>query len=522
MSCFLLALAALAWGQAPPAASLTGVVLDDATGAPVPRTVVTIRTSGSTEDAVAWSDASGAFAFSPIPPETYSLDARHAGYETARFTLPLAPGEERRLVVRIRAVGSISGTVSDADGDPVLHASVELLPAANRSGPLHRSVAHVTTDDRGRYHLQGIRPGRYLLVAFSHEHPPGLSVTTVGQPAEELASGLQFYPKSDRLSAAAPITLGPRQDLDGFDFRLVPQPATSIEGSVILPPTTAPDTPVYVRALSEDTIGFGGSSQVAVNRADGSFHLQGLLWGRYVVDTDLTARGRGYHGMERVEAGQEPGRVTIRLDPLAEVPGAVRIAGGTGGLPQHLRIRLVPRDPVFQLMNLDPEAEVGADGAFRFESLPPGAWAVEPAGLPEGWYLESARLGDLDVLAANMPVSPGTNAALDIVLGAQGAVLEGGSKPAAHILLAPAGPLANLLSRYYTTTSDAAGLFKISGIAPGAYRLYAFDRLDAEPGEYPDLVRSLGDSGESVELAAGSHTSRQVGPVSTAPLEEAK
>lgn len=528
---YLLVLAALAWGQAPPVASpmerqdasVTGVVLDDATGAPVVRAIVTLRKAGGDEDAVAWTDAGGAFSFSGIPQERYSINASHTGYEAARFLFPLASSEERRMVLRMRAVGSISGTVSDADGDPVLHAGVMALSAGKRDAPPHRQVAHATTDERGRYHLQRLRPGRYLLVAVARgEQPPAQSEAVRGQPAEEPAHGMRFYPDSDRLSTAGPITLPSGTNLDGFNFHLAPQPATSIEGRVIVPRETAPNTPVHVLVHLEDALGYGTARQTEVNRANGSFQVRGLLWGRYVVESDLTIGGRGYRGMERVDAGPEPGRVTIPLEPLAEVSGAVRIDGNMGGLPPQIRIGLIPRDPLFQSMNLYPQRDLGAEGAFRFEALPPGAWSAEATGLPEGWYVDSMRFGDLDTLAADMPVAPGTNARLSIVLSTRGAVIEGGSRPAAHILLAPVGPLENALCRYYTTTSDAAGFFRMGGIAPGAYRLYAFDNLDAEPGEYPDLVRSLGDAGEPVEMEAGGHASMQVGLISTAPLEGAK
>jgi hypothetical protein len=70
----LLAGAALAWGQAPRYGSIAGVVLDGATGAPRVRAVVTLETKAEKPaNAVAWTNARGAFSFSGVPPGSYYL-----------------------------------------------------------------------------------------------------------------------------------------------------------------------------------------------------------------------------------------------------------------------------------------------------------------------------------------------------------------------------------------------------------------------------------------------------------------
>src|ERR1700690_440493 len=187
--CLVLALAAAAWGQVRPAApryaSITGVVLDDATGAPVPRAVVKLETkSADPSDAVAWTDDHGGFLFSRVPPGQYSLTAQRDGYELARFgtvsreqppeVLSLATAEDRRVTLRMRPVGSISGTVTGPDGDPLPGANISLLVAGyNRRKPRYWQQHGAQTDGRGRYPIGGLPPGKDVLMANAQWQRPG-------------------------------------------------------------------------------------------------------------------------------------------------------------------------------------------------------------------------------------------------------------------------------------------------------------------------------------------------------------
>jgi len=515
----LLSLAALAWGQAAsPAkeryASVTGVVLDEATGTPLVRAVVKLSGSAaSLEDipeAVAWTDGSGAFSFFQIPPGRYTLYPTDKGYSFARSeTVSLASGEQRHFVLRLRRVGSISGTVTDLDGDPLADVRVLVLDGKSRSQLPRGYSRQATTDDRGRYYLQDLQAGKYRLAALAYgRRPPQRSEAVRGQPAEEPACAMQFYLNADRVSSAARFALQPGQSLDGLNFRLSPQPVTRIEGGVIAPPETPPDTRIRVQAALDETLGYGPFYSAEAGRADGAFELKGLFWGRYVLYSEVTVQGRSYCGVEHVEAGRNPGRVTIRLEPLAEVSGTVHAEGDSGVIPKHVRLRLVRRES-FPFSPPSPEADVGPDGAFRFEGVPAGVWNVDTGWslLEDGWIIQSMRLGDLEVPPTGMTLRPGTNT-LSVFLSPRGAVVEGQvERPKAHILLAPVAAFGD--TRYYDVIADESGHFEMSGIQPGAYRLYALDRLD-DHTDYPDLVESLGDAGEAVQLAAGDHVSRQL------------
>jgi hypothetical protein len=539
---WLLALAAMAWGQARPAApryaSIMGVVLDDATGAPMPRAVVTLQTkSAEPSDAVAWTDERGAFSFSWVPPGRYFLFAQRDGYEMTRFgtvrpeqppeVLSLASSEDRRVTLRLRPVGSISGTVTDADGDPVPSVNVALLvPGYNRRKPQYGQRYGTQTDKRGRYRIGGLPAGKYVLMADPLGPLPAAMPEVVrGQAPQELRYAPQFYPSADRIGAATPIALAPGKNLEGFDFHLSPQPVSKIAGKVILPADAGPNAQVIVNVHEENETGMGMFRGVGVNPVDGTFELADLLPGRYLVTATFSAPGRQYRGVEHVEVGSGPAQVTLRMDPGVELAGSVRLEGQAGGEPPHFRVFLVSGDGLPNFAP-QPEAEVKPDGSFRIPNVLAGVWDIGVEPIPNGGYVKSMRLGDQDVLTEDMLIGPGTSAPLNIVLSTRGALIDGAVRGAdgatakkAYVLLAPAGPREIVWTFYQVVPADEDGHFEFKGVMPGPYMLYALARMDSDPSQDPDFLKSLGVRGDPINVAEGAHVTRELKLIPEAPLE---
>ena len=538
----LLALAAMAWGQVRPAepryASITGVVLDDATGAPVPRAVVKLETKAADpSDAVAWTDDRGGFTFSRVPPGRYSLSAQRDGYDMARFgtvsreqppeVLSLATAEDRRVTLRMRPVGSISGTVTGPDGDPLAGANISLLvPGYNRRKPRYWGSHGAQTDARGRYRIGGLPAGKYVLAASAQwQRPAAMAEVVRGQAPEESKYAPLFYPNADRIAAATAIALGPGKNLEGFDFQLSPQPVGKLAGKVILPADAGPTAQVTVQVSDADQSVPGTSMGIGVNPADGAFEVNGLLPGRYLVSAVLNAQGRQYRGVEHVDVGHAPAQVTLHLEPGVELAGSVRLEGNSGGEPPHFRVVLVAADGLPSFAG-QAEAEVKPEGSFRIPNVLPGVWDINVEPVPVGGFIKSMRLGNQDVLTEDMLIESTTSAPLSIVLSTRGAVIDGAVTGAdgervtkAYVVLAPAGSREGVWSFYQVASADESGHFEFKGIMPGAYTLYALARMESDPSQDPDFLKPLAGRGEPIEVPEGGHVTHDVRLIPDTPPE---
>lgn len=163
-------------------AAISGVVVDSESGRPMPGVVVHLgRTPrgpiGFQNRQI--SDSRGRFVFVDQPAgEGFTLSGSKPGYLTPPVPPPvssavgpiaLAEGQwisNARLVMR--RAGVIEGVVTDERGEPVVGVEVRTVVLISIAGRDQvASGASAMTDDRGRYRLGGLLPGRYLVAVPS-------------------------------------------------------------------------------------------------------------------------------------------------------------------------------------------------------------------------------------------------------------------------------------------------------------------------------------------------------------------
>ena len=149
--------------QAPKRAAIKGIVVESKSGEPVGKTVVILL--GSSERRVgAISDKDGKFEFRDLEPGAYRVEVERTGYvlsrESERQTVTVEAGEKGTdLNVTLVRSGAVSGSIVDAEGDPVTGAYVHLRPL--RKQRESRSLTGGSTNDRGEYRVFGLPPGDY-------------------------------------------------------------------------------------------------------------------------------------------------------------------------------------------------------------------------------------------------------------------------------------------------------------------------------------------------------------------------
>ena len=102
------------------------------------------------------------------PPEMY-LKSAIAGREDV-LARGFSPASSRTLNLTFSTGAKVSGLVSGTDDKPDAGVTVVLVPEQRLDGVADR-FRTVTTDQNGRYQLQGLRPGSYQVYACEHIQP---------------------------------------------------------------------------------------------------------------------------------------------------------------------------------------------------------------------------------------------------------------------------------------------------------------------------------------------------------------
>ncbi len=520
----LFAIAPIAMAQTAGTGRISGTVIDASSGDAVRKAIVTLSLQVTPREwATARTDGSGQFKFENLPAGNYDLRASKQGFGNAIYgansmretgkTITLADGEIREgLTLRFIHSASISGRVVDSDGDPAPNMLVQLRRFGRSLG--RRVLVNgpsTNTDDRGEYHLSGIGPGRYVLSAGSPGSP---SRGSFSDRAPQVLMP-QFYGGAVDEKDAAVLAIKDGDALTGMDFSLVSQAAVRIRGRVMgLPALPAaqdaePDQGLATMHKFQNpafvgiTIGpvanrFSWGQGGAANAPDYAFDFGWLPPSEYRIHARIGVNRKLYAAAQLVDGRGGSADVVLTLAPAVDIKGRVRFEG-------ERKDKDNPR-LVLSASGMDSggnpdnrlNAEIGADGRFTIADVTQGEWDLN-INLPSfGEYLKSVTFGDQDVLFQPMEVKSGSEAALDIVISTRTGKVHGevdaagrGDPARAAILLAPVGRFHDLARYYYGILADDDGKFKMMGIAPGKYKIFAIEKLAVEPFRDPDAADQI-------------------------------
>jgi hypothetical protein len=505
--------------QAQPAgtAALAGRVVLRVSGEPVRKAAVYLTWRGSPPSAaLARTDAAGRFVFEGLPAGQFTLRADRQGVGTGELTdfVTLREGERRGgFTIRISQLASISGVVFDAEGDPAASASVQVLMEAYPRGTRQLvPFGGAVTNSKGEYHATGLQPGKYYLLLQGYGQAPN--------PAnEDQVYRPQYYGDTKDWRRATPLILASGQQLRGIDFRAmttrtvkvtghvsgaaVPQ-SPQAQGDVII--QSGPYININLQPAGDDIT--GPSNAAGAAPPEYKFEIPQVVPGSYhLTASSRDPDGRALYARQLIEIGEQPQEIEVVLAPPVDLKGSVRYEGDPALRPPAFQVSLSPGGPI--TVPPPSTAKVGPDGTFVIPAVPPGSWDINPGPIPKGGYLKSMRLGEQDVLAEDMEIGPATDVPLNIVISSRGGKVSGeidSDKPPrrpATIMLAPVGKFAAVMSFFSLAESDADGKFELSGLTPGKYRLFAFDRQPQGDFRGPDIVKKLEPLGEAVDVVEG-------------------
>ena len=486
--------------------TVEGVVLRSVANSPMPGVSVQLQPAGRSEAYEVQTGNDGRFQFRNIPNGNYTLVAVGSGYVRADYgrrrtsdpplILAVDPNRPiRSIEIHMISSGAIFGRVTDAEGEPVAAAIVRAWQETFVEGQRAlRLVTTVSTDDMGDYRLFSLAPGNYY-------------VSTVIRTTDNNAPF--FYPNVTDVRAAGRITLAEGSMAGGINITYRPEPRREIRGTISSPYSgaTAQLTP-RIPVANEGTLA------VPVDSRTGQFSIAQVSPGSYI----LTAMSDGVSTQTSVEVGNA--RV---LDVRVAIPSAVEIrahvsldasAASSGIDISDLRFAFRWDSDVPGL----PEVTYGPgkDNPFTIH-LAPSDYRMRAVVIPPNAYVQSIRLGNIDVLIDGLHLDSSVQGPLEIVVAADMGTLEGvvenaqqHVEPNVVVALVPAGGRLRRVDLYQNVRADQEGHFQFEHVPPGDYFVYSWEDVEPTAWMNSNFMREYEGLGKPVHIDAGSRQTIQV------------
>jgi hypothetical protein len=246
--------------------------------------------------------------------------------------------------------------------------------------------------------------------------------------------------------------------------------------------------------------------------SQGNFELHGVAPGSYVLFAQ-SAEGSARTPVDVY--GSNVNDVNLVITSNLEVRGRLLSPdGGTVRLgDRRVFVSLQPRDtPLNVLANT-----VKSDGTFLISNAPPDTYAVNFRNLPEDYFVKEIRIGPNKLTDGTLNLTGPTAGYLDVLLSKSGGELggtveeaESHTVPGATVTLVPEAGNRSALYLYQLTTTDQYGAFSLKNVAPGEYRVYAWEAIDNGAYFDPDFLKTYKNFGVSLTVEEKSHASLKV------------
>ena len=518
-------------------ARLEGKALHANTGEPLRKVNVTITQTGGRGGIARQisTESDGSFIFDSLPAGNFQLSAERNGFLPQRYassraqgasTVVLASGQTLTGIdFKLMPQGAVSGRIQDADGEPMQRVQVSILKVTSLGGRRKATVQNtVSTNDLGEFRIFNLPAGRYFVMAVAPASSGGRGGGGFGggpprQQVLKLATDdfvPTYFPGSIDASGAALIDLQPGREVSGLYFQMKRSPTFRIRGNVSgvqLPTEQVKRGPGFrVMLMNADknavTVS-GGMSNSASVRADGIFEFNNIQPGQYVAVLSRFDR------QQPVTLGKTPVSVSsghidnlslIANEPVA-LTGAVKVDGQAPADLSSIGLYLQSAEsgPGSSI-----EVTLDQKGIFKVDAASRDMFTLTTTGT-DAFYVQSVRVGSLDATELGIDLSSAASTStIEVTLGSKpgnvlGKVMEG-DKPAVGrivtLLPDPARPLQPYLTKRATTAED--GSFTVKGVAPGNYKVFAWEEITSDLYRDAEFMRRFDNDGSKVVVKEGS------------------
>jgi hypothetical protein len=494
-------------------------------GAPLRGATVRLENGEDRERTIATkSTADGHFELRNLPSGQYKLRVSRNGYVEAEYgqkksrnpgaALTLSAGQTRTdLIFRLIPAAVIVGRIFNEDGEPEPNALV-VAPRETYDGGRKTLApfAEAGTDDLGSYRLFGLAPGRYFVSAtrrrwgkvFGDREYSGSS----GQERNEQGYIKTFNPGTPEIARAAAIMVKEGDEILGTDIALKQVTVHRVRGRVVnqIAQKTSLTMEVQLVPRSERT-DWDFNAQSRIKKPDGSFEIADVAPGTYTLIASWYDPGerKMHSGSQRIDVGESDVEgVSVAIGAGPTVQGRVV----WDGKPSLARDELIVSAELVDTMAFaGASARVEADQRFALKELIDGDLRVSVYGASKDCYLKEITFGQTFVKDDVIEVSKGANPTLEITVSsrgarAQGSVVDKDGLPGAGVwvVAVPDAARRTMLRLFKAQNTDQYGKFELHGLAPGAYRLFAWDGVEYSEWEVEDFVKPFEVQGTKLEV----------------------
>ena len=530
--------------------SISGLVVAE-DGQPMSRVPVMIIAGGQNVMKTAFSssgrqmtDSEGRFQADGLESAAYQITVNAPGY-----VMPHGDAPDKLPVYRLgdtptivmRKGGVITGRVTDAAGRPLtgLIVAAELADgsfglAAQTLSLQMTSMNQMprTTDDRGRFRLYGLLPGRYVVMA--NPSTPTMMMTDGSNPFR--AQPPTYHPAATR-DAATIVNVVGGSETGGIDIRFRGGAGYAVSGK--LKGLLAGEgmisnlATIQLKAANADAI-LATTVIVPMLSSDG-FAFYGIPNGEYeLIAQQLVLKDQSTQRSAPMRVTVNNADVTnlsVTLSAMATINGKLVLTQPAASACKDaraseldevtLRIERAPvtkKSPALRLL-LGEVAQGFADEnhAFRFTGLAAGTFWLTPDLPSPHWYMKALAADKPAVVSATSGIALKAGeklSSLTLTLATDGAQLQGrviATDKVRQVFLVPAEAAA-AVDRFAETVSANDGAFAFASLAPGKYWLVT--RPAAKPDEAPrqplawdateraKLVKEAAAANQAVELKA--------------------